>query len=67
MSKNASCLGEGQSPTTVVRRSKFEAKNSFFIFFKSNDPVLIHCVDGDRTIDCNYYIQTCLKVVVKEI
>ena len=29
-----------------------EAKN----FFKSNDPILIHCVDEGKTIDHNYNI-----------
>jgi histone-lysine N-methyltransferase SETMAR len=66
-SKNASWVGEGESPTTVVRRSKFEPKNLFSIFFKSNGPVLIHCVDEGKTIDHNYYIENCLKPVVKEI
>ena len=37
------------------------------IFFKSNGPVLIHCVDEGKTIDHNYYIEICLKPVVKEI
>ena len=37
---NASCLGEGESLTTVVRRSKFETKNFFSVFFKSNGPAL---------------------------
>ena len=66
-SKNASWVGEGESPTTVVRRSKFEPKNLFSIFFKSNGPVLIHYVDEGKTIDHNYYIENCLKPVVKEI
>jgi [histone H3]-lysine36 N-dimethyltransferase SETMAR len=66
-SKNASWVGEGESPTTVVRRSKFEPKNLFSIFFKSNGPVLIHCVDEGKTVDHNYYIENCLKPVVKEI
>ena len=39
-----------------------EAKN----FFKSDDPVLIHCVDEDKTVDHNYYIENCLKSVAKE-
>ena len=60
-------LGEGQSPTTVVRRSKFEGKNFFSICFKPNGPVLIHCVDEGKTIDHNYYIENCLKHVIKEI
>ena len=65
-SKNASCVGEGESPITVVRRSQFKAKNFFSIFFKSNGPVLTHYVDEGKTIDHNYYIENCLKPVVKE-
>ena len=64
---NTSWVGEGESPTTVVRRSKFEPKTLFSIFFKSNGPVLIHAVDEGKTIDNNYYIENCLTPVVKEI
>ena len=66
-SKNASWLGECQSATPIVRRSKFEEKNSFSIFFKSNGPVLIHCVDEEKVVDHNYYIENCVTPVVKEI
>jgi len=66
-STNASWVSEGESPTTIVRRSKFESKNLFCIFFKSNGPVLIHAVDEGETIDHNYYIENCLKPVVREI
>ena len=66
-SKNASCLGADQSPTTVVRRSKSEAQNFFSTLFKRNGPVLVHCVDEDKTVDHNYYIENCLKPFVKEI
>ena len=66
-SKNASWPGEDESPTTVVRRSKFEAKNFFSIFFKLNASDLIHFVDEGKTKDHNYYIENCLKPVVKEI
>ncbi|CAF4963301.1 unnamed protein product, partial [Rotaria socialis] len=60
-------IGEGESPRTIVRRRKFERKNLFSIFFKSNGPVLIHAVDNDETIDQDYYIENCLEPVVKEI
>ncbi len=66
-STNKSWVGEGESPTTMVRRSTFEPKNLFCIFFKSNGSVLIHRVDKGKTIDHNYYIENCLKPVVKEI
>ncbi|CAF1476432.1 unnamed protein product, partial [Didymodactylos carnosus] len=66
-STNKSWVGESESPTTMVRRRRFEPKNLFSIFFKSNGPVLIHCVDKGKTVDHNYYIENCLKPVVKEI
>ncbi|CAF3268782.1 unnamed protein product [Rotaria sp. Silwood2] len=59
--------GEDEPPTTIVRRGKFVPKNLFSIFFKSNGPVLIHAVDEGKTIDHNYYIENCIKPVVKEI
>ena len=58
-------FGESESPTTIVRQSKFEVKNFFSVFFKSNGFVLIHCVDEGKTIDHNYYVENCLKPVVK--
>ncbi|CAF1409357.1 unnamed protein product, partial [Rotaria magnacalcarata] len=66
-STNASWIAEGQSPATIVRRDKFEPKNLFCIFFKSNSPVLVHAADKGETIDHIYYIENCLKSVVKEI
>jgi DNA polymerase elongation subunit (family B) len=66
-STNNSWIGERESPTAAVRRSTFEPKNLFSIFFKSKDSVPIHCVDKGKTIDHNYYIENCLKPVVKEI
>ncbi len=41
-------------------------KNLFCMFFKSKGSVLIHCVDKGKAIDDNYYIENCLKPVVKE-
>ena len=40
---------------------------SVIIFFKSNSPVLVHAVDKGETMDHTYYIENCLKPVVKEI
>ncbi|CAM4977764.1 unnamed protein product [Rotaria socialis] len=66
-STNKTWIGEGESPRTIVRWRKFEGKNLFSIFFKSNDPALMHAIDNDETIDHDYYIENCLKPVVKEI
>ena len=40
-------------------------QNLFSIFFKSNGCVPIHAVDENKTIDHNYFIENCLKSVVK--
>ena len=66
-STNASWFTEGESPTTVTGRGRFQPKTLFSIFLKSNDLVLIHVVDKNTTADHNYYIENCLKAVVKKI
>lgn len=53
---NKSWVDEGELPTTMVRRSRFEPKRLFSIFFKSNGSVLINCVDEGKIIDHNYII-----------
>ena len=64
---NTSWLTEGESPTTVAHQSRFQLKTLFSTFFRLNDPILIHAVDKDKTVNHNYYIENCLKPVVKEI
>ena len=64
---NACWVAQGQSPGTVVRRSQYEPKTLFSIFFRSNGGVLVHSVDKGETIDRFYYINNCLKAVVKEL
>jgi len=64
---NASWVGEGEMPLTVVRRDRFEPKNMYSIFFKTTGLVHIDCLESGKTITGNYYIENCLKPVVKEI
>ena len=52
-STNTSWVTEGESPTTVAHRSRFELKTLFSIFFRSSSPVLIHAVDKDKIVDLN--------------
>lgn len=59
-SSNASWVGEGQSPNTVVKRDRFEQKFMFSIFFRTSGPVLVHMVEKGKTIDNEYYIENCL-------
>jgi len=64
---NASWIELGESPGTVIRRSKNEPKFLFCIFFKSTGPVLVHAVEKDKKVDRFYYINMCLKRVIKEL
>ena len=67
ISTKVSWVTQGESPTTVARRAKFEAKTLFFLLFKSNGPVLIRAGDKDKTVDHNHYIENCLQSVAREI
>jgi len=64
---NSQWIGEGQKPKTVVRRSQYEPKMLFSIFFKSNGPLWIHALDKNQTIDQDYYIDNCLGPAIKEL
>lgn len=64
---NASWIEEGESPGTTVRRRKYEPKILFSIFFKSTGPVLVHAMERDQKIDRFYYINRCLKPMIKEL
>ena len=60
-------LLKASKPITITCRGRFEPKTLFSIFYKSNGPILIHAIDKERTVYHDYYIQNCLKPVVKEI
>jgi len=64
---NTYWIGEGQSAKTVVRRSQYEPKMLFSIFFKSNGWLWIHAADSGQTIDGNYYIDNCLEPTIEEL
>lgn len=64
---NASWRGEGEAPGTVVKRSQFENKTLFSVFFRTTGPVHIHAVNKGVSIDNSYYIKHCLKPAVKAI
>ena len=64
---NASWVAEGETPKTVVRRSQFERKTMFIIFFRSNGMVHVDAVPRGETIDANYYIQNGLTPAFKEL
>jgi len=64
---NSQWIGEGERAKTVVRRSQYESKMLFSIFFRSNGPLWIHALDSDQTIDQDYYINYCLGPAIEEI
>jgi len=64
---NACWITQDQSPGTVVRREQHEPKTLFSIFFRSNGALMVHSMDSGEKMDRFYYINNCLKPVVKEI
>ena len=66
-SSNASWVGKDEPARTIVRRGRFEPKFMFCVFFKSTGPVYVNYLDRGKTIDAAYYIQQCLKPIVREI
>jgi len=64
---NASWVKEGESPRTVVRRDRYEAKFMFTLFFKSNGFVHISHLDKGKTIDNKSYIKDSLKPIVETL
>lgn len=64
---NSAWIGEGEKPRTVVKRNRYEPKVLFSIFFKSTGPVLVHAVEKGKKVNRFYYMDKCLKPVIKEI
>jgi len=64
---NSSWVKPGESPRTVVRRSQFEAKTMFCIFFKSTGALVIDSVDKGKTVDHKYYLKNCIQPLVSAI
>ena len=60
---NSSWVGVGESPKTVVRRGQLEPKCMITVMFKSTGPLLIHCLDKEKTISARTYVEDCLKPV----
>ena len=64
---SASWLKPGEKPAAVVKRSQFEAKTMFSIFFRTNGVVNIDAAGKGEKINNQYYIENCLKPVVKAL
>ena len=63
----ASWVKPGESPRVVVKRNQFEPKTMFSVFFKSTGVIhIVYAYSGEK-IDNNYYIENCLKPVVKAL
>lgn len=66
-SSNATWIGEGESPATVVRRGQFEPKTMVSIFFRKTGLVHFDIMEKGETINANYYINNSLAPVIKSI
>jgi histone-lysine N-methyltransferase SETMAR len=64
---NATWIGEGQSPGTIVRRGRFESKSMITVFFRKTGVVHIDVMEKDKTIDASYYIENSLGPVIRTI
>jgi transposase len=64
---NMTWCDEDTAPTTVVRRSQYERKNMFVIFFRTTGPEFIHMVESGNTISGDYYKNNCLKFLFNNI
>lgn len=64
---NKSWVAEGESARTVVKQGRFDSKTMVTIFFRTTGPVIIDCMNKGETITARYYIENCLKPLVKEL
>ena len=64
---NMTWCSEGEAPATVVRRSQYDHKNMFVVFFRTTGPELIHMVDRGVTISGAYYQNNCLESLFHNI
>lgn len=64
---NMKWCGADDAPATVVRRSQYEKKNMFVVFFRTTGTDFIHMVDSGETISGDYYREKCLKPLFHSI
>ena len=55
---NASWIGEGEYPKTLIRRNQFEPKIMVSVFFKSNGLVHVYFLNKGETINARCYISS---------
>ena len=63
-SANASWIGEGETPRTVVRRSQFEPKTMISVFFRTTGLVHLSALNRGETINATSYVVNCLKPII---
>ena len=64
---NASWVGEGESPRTIVRRDRFEPKTMVCILFRRSGVDQITYWNREATITSESYIEDCLKPLERTI
>ena len=66
-SLNKEWVGPDGTPGTVVKRNQFEKKSMICVFFKSNGHVLVDVLEANKTINNIYYIDKCLKPMIRAL
>ncbi|CAF4892242.1 unnamed protein product [Rotaria socialis] len=51
---NMAWCSEGTAPPTVIRRSQYDRKNMFVIFFRTTGPELINMIESGKSISGDY-------------
>jgi len=64
---NATWVGQGDPPRTIIRRHQFEPKSMLTVFFESTGPVLIDLLDKGETINHEYYVEKVLKPALRAV
>ena len=64
---NDSWLKPDQKPAAVVKRGQFEPKTMLSIFFRTTGVVHIDAAGKGEIINNQYYIENCMKPVVKAL
>jgi histone-lysine N-methyltransferase SETMAR len=64
---NAAWKGEDEYPETIVKKGISEERRLYSIFFKDDGWLLVNARARGRTIDRFYYLNNCLKPLVKVI
>ena len=64
---NKAWCSSDEGPPTAVRRSQYDEKNMFVIFFRTTGVEYIHMVERGDTISSAYYKKNCLEPLFNNI